>query len=181
MQELARSLAGRYYAQAAILSVSCSGCGKNTAAAACTVNGSPRPGESSAVGCGCTKAAPMWSSHKQVPTCSPKREDSEKRPTSHLRSPAIMPITRWRSRTVLLWPLELRARLACMLVGGIIHQGSASIFRKAFSHCGSRRGAPGRWRSVRPRPGGYRIWNTSKATRENSNIDAPVDVAMTVA
>ena len=29
--------------------------------------------------------------------------------------------------------------------------------------------------------GGYRIWNTSKATRENSNIDAPVDVAMTVA
>ena len=29
--------------------------------------------------------------------------------------------------------------------------------------------------------GRYRIWNTSKATRENSNIDAPVDVAMTVA
>ena len=115
-----------------------------------------------------------------MPTFSPKREVSEKRPTSHLRSPAIMPITRRRSRTELLWPLELRARLACMLVGGIIHQGSASIFRKAFSHCGSRRGAPGRWRSVRPRPGGYRIWNTSKATRENSNIDAPVDVAMTV-
>ena len=26
---------------------------------------------SSAVGCGCTKAAPMLSSHKRVPTCSP--------------------------------------------------------------------------------------------------------------
>jgi hypothetical protein len=29
--------------------------------------------------------------------------------------------------------------------------------------------------------GGYRIWNINRATRENSNIEAPVDVAKTVA